>query len=82
MENEKKNDGGAAFPTLDFDVHSETGQVAHFSKGGMSLRDWFAGQALATYEGFTKNQNGWQDPQYTAECCYELADAMLAEREK
>ena len=31
---ERKDDGGQAFPSGDYD-------------GGMSLRDWFAGQALA-----------------------------------
>lgn len=46
--------------------------------GGMSLRDWFAGQALAgmqvmTLEGWTNKDIGLQ--------AYSIADAMLAARE-
>jgi hypothetical protein len=62
----KKNDGGQAFPR---------------SSGlpGMSLRDWFAGQALT---GFAANT---VDDKYTAQLAksaYAIADAMLAERAK
>ena len=32
------DDGGPAFPALDY---------THYQKTGMTLRDWFAGQALA-----------------------------------
>lgn len=38
------NDGGPAFPCIDTD---EPTQASYTSKPGMSLRDWFAGQALA-----------------------------------
>lgn len=41
----------------------------------MTLRDYFAGQALA-------RQAGEQSISATVEYCYELADAMLKEREK
>ena len=41
----------------------------------MTLRDYFAGQALA-------KQAGEQPTTETVEYCYELADAMLKEREK
>jgi hypothetical protein len=51
--------------------------------GGMSLRDWFAGQALA---GFTSCDDGDGDVLMgaadTAKAAYNYADAMLAEREK
>ncbi len=40
---------------------------------GMSLRDWFAGQALVRMQG---------TPAKTAEWAYKVADAMLAERAK
>ena len=65
------NNGGAAFP-----VSSATSPYAY----GMSLRDWFAGQAIVdaslgsanyspeTYLGLARN-------------AYRLADAMLAARE-
>jgi hypothetical protein len=59
------NDGGPAFPI------SEHGLQGY---NGMSLRDWFAGQALA----------GGLDCRTTigtAELAYEIADAMLIQRE-
>lgn len=47
------------------------------SGGGMTLRDWFAGQALV---GGMAGVAG--DPAEFAEEAYAIADAMLAEREK
>ena len=43
---------------------------------GMTLRDYFAGQALAGYlaDGVVS------EPQHCAEFAYRMADAMLAER--
>jgi len=43
---------------------------------GMSLRDWFAGQALAQDPG------GEGREEKIAASCYRFADAMLREREK
>lgn len=70
-------DNPAAFP------HSSGAQGCD----GMSLRDWFAGQALrlelldqefVTYMGYrgAKITDAW------AKRAYEIADAMLAQREK
>ena len=42
---------------------------------GVSLRDYFAGQALA-------GGNGSLSPEREAEWAYKVADAMLAERDK
>lgn len=51
---------------------------------GISLRDWFAGQALgavyATYLQHNKPEVGWFGD--VARVAYEVADAMLEEREK
>ena len=58
----KKDDGGAAFP------------MENVLWDGMSLRDWFAGQALAGL-----NTRGF-DKQTRARLCYEQADAMIRER--
>lgn len=49
---------------------------------GMTLRDWFAGQALigitsALAQGIRPN-----DIKHLAADCYGIADAMLAERNK
>ena len=60
-----KPDGGPAFPQDEF------GGVK-----GMSLRDYFAGQALTR-----ATSNGWPAKEI-ASWAYEIADAMLAEREK
>jgi hypothetical protein len=40
---EQINDGGSALPTAD--AYHPSGQIAYGRKG-MTLRDWFAGQAL------------------------------------
>lgn len=53
------------------------------AEAGMDLRDWFAGQALT---GFCSMSNPlgewtWQIRDAT-QCAYEIADAMLAERER
>lgn len=49
---------------------------------GMSLRDWFAGQALAGMFSATGARVADTDPAWLATCAYNQADAMLAEREK
>lgn len=68
-----KNDGGRAFP-----VPENVGSYGAYPiyEQGMSLRDWFAGQALSgliTYRGLD---------QALTEDAYRVADAMLAERAK
>jgi hypothetical protein len=52
---------------------------------GMTLRDWFAGQALA---GLMSNENtpfsadyAEVEPRQIAEAVYEIADAMLTARQ-
>lgn len=64
-------DGGPAFPTDMFGVN-----VAP-EDSGMSLRDWFAGQAMAAFISASK-MNGSD----TALTAYAFADAMLDEREE
>ena len=47
---------------------------------GMTLRDWFAGQALAGFAASPAALDGaWRD-QTVAACAYEVADAMLEAR--
>ena len=74
-----KNDGGPAFPG-EYAItmgHPEGGdETRMISGGGMSLRDWFAGQALA---GLVSRQS---TNIKAAEGAYACADAMLAERDK
>jgi hypothetical protein len=67
-------DGGPAFPPT-FGMSGEIGE-------GMSLRDWFAGRALAQVIGnLTSNHGDWSY-QEVATCAYDQADAMIAERNK
>ena len=75
-----KNDGGAAFPSSD--IHIGKVATAKVTREGMSLRDWFAGQALV-WAGKTCDKFGNTDnPRTYAEYAYRVADAMLAERER
>jgi hypothetical protein len=64
------NDGGPAFPVV---VPSE-GAVWEY---GMTLRDWFAGQALMGMMLGARRGGAMM----LARECYEMADAMLAARE-
>jgi hypothetical protein len=74
---DERNDGGPAFP-----VGSDLGPASNIvdgGYGGMSLRDWFAGMALQGMLACPESMGGINQ---FAECAYEYADAMLAEREK
>ncbi len=85
-----KHGGEPAFPRPR--SHDSLGHSA--SQQGMSLRDWFAGQALAATdwevalsEEFKTptlmEASGGVDARFNALAarCYEIADAMLAARE-
>lgn len=80
---EQKHDGGPAFP-----VHGGADPVNddprnHTLGGGMSLRDWLAGQAMgALIAGFTADGGDYPHRENTAAWAYAQADAMLAERSK
>lgn len=63
--------GGFAFPVQ---MHGP-----HPTILGMSLRDYFAGQALA---GLLADPNNVGHRGQNAESSYEFADAMIAERDK
>jgi hypothetical protein len=80
----KINDGGPAFPRPD-DRDPVTGQGWREGSDGMTLRDWFAGQALA---GMMANEttpfssdHAECEPSQIAAAVYEIADAMLQQRE-
>jgi hypothetical protein len=74
-----KHTGGPAFPQ----THESWGGngEANPVPDGMTLRDWFAGQALG------QSMHDWaeSDPKHAAivaNNCYRFADAMLSERER
>lgn len=75
------NDGGPAFPRTGADGHTSP-------QSGMTLRDWFAGQALAgtdisrvmeeaLYDGATPDEFA----RVLTGAAYKMADAMIAARE-
>lgn len=70
------NDGGPAFPAP---AQPKTDWSLEDVTSGMSLRDWFAGQALA---GIATRQNFRGIERSAAEQAYAIADAMLAEMSK
>ena len=70
-----KDNGGPAFPQHMFTPYSGGGGV-WTTKGGMTLRDWFAGQALA---GMLARGTTNDDAEVAVEA-YSLADAMLEAR--
>jgi hypothetical protein len=67
-------DGGQAFPVA--------GTQYFPGKDGMSLRDWFAGQALAGWIAGERDPHAsaW-DHSWWAREAYKCADAMIAARE-
>lgn len=74
------NDGGPAFPN--FKTNADTGCVEICPQGGMTLRDYFAGQALGSiplrawdHVSDSGKFDAW------AKAAYATADAMLAARE-
>lgn len=69
---DKINDGGSAFPEF-----KRAGAVAK-SEGGMSLRDYFAANAVA---GLLASSAEYESPSEPAEEAYLIADAMLAVRQ-
>lgn len=64
-----KTSGGSAFPSPED------------SLPGMTLRDWFAGQALAGWIASTVHDSEMPDDKDTARGCYEYADAMIEARD-
>jgi hypothetical protein len=71
---EQKKDGGPAFPNQSVDPEKVRSLILY--DRGMTLRDWFAGQAL---NGICGQQN---EPDDYAREAYAIADSMLATRSK
>ena len=71
-----KDTGGQAFPRNGHrNGHPEMGE---FPTEGMTLRDYFAGQYLTSFQ----IQGGDMTAEIVAEKCYRMADAMIKERSK
>lgn len=71
-------DGGPAFPQNDLSGYGMG--PAEKNNGGMSLRDWFAGQALAGMLADPNIRGGDGLWPLVAGDAYKAADAMLAAR--
>lgn len=68
------NDGGPAFPFVKPENWNEVGY-------GMSLRDYFAGQAIAGLMAAGEYNESREGYSRNAKDAYEIADAMLKARE-
>ena len=68
----QRNDGGPAFP-------GRYGQGMWTFEGGMTLRDWFAGQALSGL--LADSPDADCGPKGYAADAYSMADAMLVARD-
>lgn len=73
------NDGGHAFPGQPAYGTPPAGVTVMYGQRGMSLRDWFAGQALVGMGTWSP----WDpmDQDQRARWAYQQADAMLKARE-
>jgi len=72
-------DGGPAFPTGGGYDAAFNEYVA--DRPGLSLRDWFAGQAVdSAVQMLDIEQPNWEER--LAKSAYRIADAMLAERKR
>jgi hypothetical protein len=70
------DNGGWAFPSGDAVYPNGQIQYGHY---GMSLRDWFAGQALAVLLADPKNNSTFD---YYAKTAYKIADEMIEHRKE
>ncbi len=81
----RPNDGGSAFPT---GISTPRDEEFQFASTGLSVRDWFAGQALvvvAQFGAVRKYADRMDESPEglagnVARWAYEIADAMLVAR--
>ena len=69
----QKHDGGPAYPVPEENRLSD----GSYCNEGMSLRDWFAGQVIASVKAWHPADKQGKS---AAVIAYEIADAMLAAR--
>lgn len=80
-------DGGPAFPHVNPNYDGNWDKEPQ--RAGMSIRDWFAGQAIAPYMAWSLGEPANDEvndaesaAKKYASVAYMIADAMLKEREK
>lgn len=77
-------DGGPAFPVHERHavLRDDRWRDEWLAVGGMSLRDYFAGQALIAFvKGYMRVADCRGTENEVADRCYEMADAMLKARQ-
>jgi hypothetical protein len=77
-----KETGGSMYPGRVFshfrsNADCNGSEAVYMDSQGLTIRDFFAGQALND-----SHANGWGKPEDQAKRAYAIADAMLAERSK
>jgi hypothetical protein len=87
-----KNTGGAAFPSWDMTFDNKPGLFSAGTSEGMTLRDHFAGLAMAAHYTQAYNVGDFRETrdiecgqltlQCIAEAAYKMADQMLKAREQ
>ena len=82
MSDQKKTDGGPAFP-----IYGKLNEWGYAEQPGMTLRDYFAAKAMPLFlkaeldhEAWAKDDDTWVD--LCAQLAYDTADAMLKAREQ
>lgn len=78
---EKKNDGGSAYPIVSKN-YVGGGQYEQQVDSGLSLRDYFAGQTITVLIPKKRDAGFIHDPLKSAQMAYQIADAMITERDK
>ena len=73
-----KHNGGAAFPRPMTNLDLNEAGAMRYEQDGMTLRDWFAGQALNALVSIP----GDESYRELAGTAYRMADEMLTERAK
>ena len=86
MTNETKPDGGSAFPipAVYHPAHGVLPASAFYDVGGMTPRQWYAGEAmkgLLAYPVPNENPYDW-DPDQLADQAFRFADAMIKRGEQ
>ena len=75
-----KENGGQAFPALHYQAIENGEEVGDYAQdGGMTLRDWFAGQAIC---GMISSLKSGDNARVFPQIAYEVADDMIKERSK
>lgn len=75
------DDGGPAFPVPMVPIDN-TGGFVSVQFGGMTLRDWFAGQCMQGASASTQNEIDERGAEIIARESYRMADAMLKARSR